>query len=171
VSTVAGDPPVSDAFLPPEWRWDSLRFLGTRGWARAAVLATLTAAAIAVPTRLVATPLFTRMTPPRAFDYPVLAVTSALVGLTISLGTSTTADLANRRALAGGATAYVAVGCPLCNRVVVALLGSAGALGVFAPIQPALGVLAVVVAAFGLRRRLTSGACEPRVIDGGGGRV
>jgi len=37
----------------------------------------------------------------------------------------------------------LAIGCPVCNKLVVGLLGVSGALSVWAPIQPALAVLSV----------------------------
>jgi hypothetical protein len=48
------------------------------------------------------------------------------------------------RAAAGGGLAYLAVGCPLCNKAVVLALGSSGALSYFAPAQPWLGVVALL---------------------------
>lgn len=54
----------------------------------------------------------------------------------------------------GGVGTYLAVGCPICNKLVVALLGTSGALTYFAPIQPLLGVGAVALLVFALRRRL-----------------
>jgi hypothetical protein len=38
-----------------------------------------------------------------------------------------------------------AVGCPVCNKPALLLLGSAGAVSWFAPLQPVLGGLAIVV--------------------------
>lgn len=33
-----------------------------------------------------------------------------------------------------------AVGCPACNKIAVILLGTSGALNLWAPVQPVLGV-------------------------------
>jgi hypothetical protein len=53
-----------------------------------------------------------------------------------------------------------AVGCPICNKLVVALIGVSGALNYWAPIQPALGALSVVLLSAGLAIRLNgSVAC------------
>jgi hypothetical protein len=46
------------------------------------------------------------------------------------------------------------VGCPVCNKLVVVLLGSSGALTYFAPVQPLLGLLAVTLSATALAVRL-----------------
>jgi hypothetical protein len=49
---------------------------------------------------------------------------------------------------------WLAVGCPVSNKLVVALLGTSGALNYLAPIQPLLGVLAVGLSATALMVRL-----------------
>jgi hypothetical protein len=121
-------------------------------WVRAAFIAAASAVVIAVPTRLIPNGFFTRMTPTRPQDYAFLFVSSALVGLTFAARPSTGG--AERSALTGGVGTYLAVGCPICNKVVVALLGASGAMSYFAPIQPILGVGAVALLFVALRRRL-----------------
>ena len=54
----------------------------------------------------------------------------------------------------GGLLSLFAVGCPVCNKVVVAVLGVSGAMSVWAPIQPLLGVASLVLLGYALRRRL-----------------
>ena len=49
-----------------------------------------------------------------------------------------------------------AVGCPVCNKVVLLALGSSGALTWFAPVQPLLAVLSIAGLAWALRVRLTN---------------
>lgn len=56
--------------------------------------------------------------------------------------------------MGGALLSVLAVGCPVCNKLVVLLLGVSGALSWFAPAQPLLAVLSVILLAFGLRRRL-----------------
>jgi hypothetical protein len=49
---------------------------------------------------------------------------------------------------------------PVCNKVVVGLLGAAGAMQWWAPLQPLLGVASVALLAWALRTRLrTERAC------------
>jgi hypothetical protein len=59
-----------------------------------------------------------------------------------------------RLASVGGLLGFLAVGCPVCNKLVVVALGTTGALSWFAPIQPVLAVASVVVLAIALRTRL-----------------
>ena len=55
---------------------------------------------------------------------------------------------------AGGFIAYLAVGCPVCNKLVLLALGTTGAMQWFAPVQPFLAVVGVVLLAWALRVRL-----------------
>jgi hypothetical protein len=55
----------------------------------------------------------------------------------------------------------LAVGCPVCNKIVVGLLGMSGALGVWAPIQPVLAVTAVAALGAAVVVRWRRRACTP----------
>jgi hypothetical protein len=58
-------------------------------------------------------------------------------------------------------TAVFAVGCPICNKIVVGLLGVSGALGVWAPLQPALAVVSLAVLAAAVVLCWRRGDCTP----------
>lgn len=146
------------------------RWLGPRYLALAVTASALTAIVLAVPTAIIANPWFTRMTPVEPEQYAVWIVTSVLTGAL--LATYVDPDL--RRGLGGqsvgaGLLGVFAVGCPVCNKLVVAILGSSGALTYFAPVQPVLGLAAVALAGYGLWVRLQalrSGACRLPVTTG-----
>jgi hypothetical protein len=144
--------------MPQPSTWTAyLRLLGARSWLAAIGAAALTAVAIGVPTDVLPNPWFTREVDVRPLDYGFLALTSAFTGALIATYTlpSTSPDVAGRRAgLGAGVLGWFAIGCPVCNKLVVLLLGSSGALTYFAPLQPVLGVLAVGLAATGLAVRL-----------------
>lgn len=123
---------------------------------KAAVIASVTGALIAVPTRLLATGWFSRMTPVRPQDYLFLVVTSLLTGLVLALPRA--GREAQPAVLGGGIGTVLAVGCPVCNKVVVSLLGAGGAMTWFAPLQPLLGLLSVTALLVALRQRLTQEA-------------
>jgi hypothetical protein len=101
----------------------------------------VTAVLVGVPTGVVDTPLFTRMTPVHGWEYLVLAATVLLAAVWAWLP-------GRARGTAGvtgaGVLSALAIGCPVCNKLVVALLGVSGALGIWAPIQPALAVVSVI---------------------------
>jgi hypothetical protein len=133
--------------------------------------ATLLAGAVAflvigVPTALVDTPVFGRQIAPHWWDYAILGASSLLIGMVWAARTpagpeartGATADpdeeSSRRRSVLAGAVTYLAVGCPVCNKVVLLALGTSGALSWFAPVQPLLGLTAVALLAVTLRRRL-----------------
>ena len=127
--------------------------LGPAYWWRALALAAASGIAIAVPTRLVPNDLFSRMTPTRPLDYAFWVAASLLLGLTLALRSP------HRRAggpVAGGVGTFLAVGCPICNKLVVGLLGVSGALTYFAPLQPLLGSAALVLLLVALHRRASA---------------
>jgi hypothetical protein len=135
----------------------ALRRLGPFGWARVAMWSAVFAAVISIPTRLIPNGWFRRMTPTRPQDYVFLAVASALGGLVVGLRRRT-GGAQDRVAAAGGVGTFLAVGCPVCNQLVVALIGVGGATSVFAPIQPLIGVGSVVLLAWALRATLRDGS-------------
>ena len=62
-----------------------------------------------------------------------------------------------------GLGTFLAIGCPVCNKIALVLLGASGALTVFAPLQPligaaSLGLLAGTLA-WRFRLRARGGAC------------
>jgi hypothetical protein len=131
-----------------------LRGLGWRTWVRAGVASIGTGLVVAIPTRVVPNDWFSRMTPVRPLDYVFLAVSSALIGMVLALRRA--GGPADSAAAGSGLATVFAVGCPVCNKLVVALLGAGGATAWFAPIQPLLGVGAMAIAALALRAQLRS---------------
>lgn len=120
--------------------------------------ATIFALAVGIPTGIVATPFYTRMTPVLWWNYPVWAVTSVLGGLVaatyIRRPGETAAGNGAAAASGGGLLTALAVGCPVCNKLVVATLGVSGAMTIWAPLQPVLAILSVGGLLWVLRRRL-----------------
>ncbi|TFV66606.1 UNVERIFIED_ORG: hypothetical protein E4P37_05745 [Bacillus sp. AZ43] len=127
----------------------------------AAGLATVTfALAVGVPTGVVPTPLFTRMTPVLWWNYGVWAATAVLGGLVVATYIRRPGDRTPRNGVAaasgGGLLAAFAVGCPVCNKLVVAALGMSGALTIWAPLQPVIAVVSIAALGWALRSRLRS---------------
>lgn len=134
----------------------TLRGASVRFWLEAAGWSLVAAAAIAVPTVLVANRYFSRMTPTRWWDYVFLAISAPLIGLVLAAKRLPGASECRTegKTLAGGGLTYLAVGCPICNKIVVAILGTSGALTYFAPVQPILGAMAVGLLVISARRVL-----------------
>ena len=144
-----------------------LRKLPWAVWPRAVVYGAVAAVLIGVPSDLIDTPIFGRPVEARWLDYAILAVTSALIGLVLAarpesggesaIGEGGADEAVERQGTAtiwGGFVSFLAVGCPVCNQAVVALVGVSGALSWWAPVQPVLGIAAVGLLGWTLRRRL-----------------
>ncbi|MFE1210043.1 hypothetical protein ACFW5L_13005 [Streptomyces albidoflavus] len=123
----------------------------------AALGALATALVVGVSTDVVPTPLFSRAVPVQWWNYPALSVTAVLAGLTLSTyvrqpqrGERSTAGDGSRTGAVGGLLTFFAVGCPVCNKLVLVLLGASGAMSYWAPLQPLLAEAAL--------RRLSSRA-------------
>lgn len=140
----------------------TLSQFGPRGWAVAALAAAATLLLIGSLAAIFDNPYFTRMTAVRTQDYAIWVATGALVGLiagTFAVGRATGQG---GKLLAGGFLADLAVGCPICNKVVVLLLGTSGALTFFAPIQIYIGLASVALLGLTLllRARAIAGSCR-----------
>ena len=132
------------------------------------VAAVATALLIGIPTGIIETPWYQRMTPVLWWNYPVWAVSSILTG---ALAATYVRDPAlevpatqGAQTFLGGALSLFAVGCPICNKLVVAAIGVSGALNWFAPIQPVLALASLALLGYALwARRRTAVACRVRV--------
>ena len=148
----------------------ALRAWPRRTWVVAAVAAIATFLLIGVPTDVVPNPVFGRPVEVTWWAPWVLVLTAVLGGLVAATyvrsdagGRPPTADATSsvdsvdrpgRLAGVAGLLGYFAVGCPVCNKLVVVALGTTGALQWFAPIQPILAVASVVALTVALRVRL-----------------
>jgi hypothetical protein len=144
--------------------------------ARAVVAAVATVLLIGIPTDIVANPVFGREVPVRAWELPVLLLTGVLTGLWFGLQPRRGEGVEDSAAPTVGAAglALFAVGCPVCNKIVLVALGTSGALGTWAPLQPwlaglSLTLLAASVAYAARRRPCADGTCVVPVADRPGG--
>jgi hypothetical protein len=111
---------------------------------------------IGLPTAVVPNPVFGRAIEVTAWSYPALVVTALLGGLLAAtyVRTGAPADTTAKVGGVGGFLAYLAVGCPVCNKLVLLALGTSGAMQWFAPVQPYLAAAGVVLLAWALHVRL-----------------
>ncbi len=123
--------------------------------------------AVGLPTDVIPNPVFGRPVDVTWWSYPILLVTAVLGGLLMATYVRTDAsqhidrldadlDTPGRAGGLGGLLSFFAVGCPTCNKLAVLALGSTGALDWFAPAQPILAILSVVLLGWALRARLQS---------------
>jgi hypothetical protein len=157
----APDGTVSVPEPAPPGALRALLGMGSCYWAAGLVVAAVAFTAVAIPTAIIPNPIFGRQVVVRWWDPVVLAVSSVLIGMLWAARRSPAGSpvepaeaSARKRSLVGGALTFLAVGCPTCNKLVLVVLGTSGALSWFAPVQPILGVAAVVLLAVTLRRTL-----------------
>ena len=118
---------------------------------------------VALPTAVIPNPIFGRAIGVTWWSYPVVVITGILGGMLIatyvrptgtSLPSTEKIDRESKMGVAGAAITFFAVGCPVCNKLVLLALGASGAISWFAPIQPFLAVASVVLMAIALVVRL-----------------
>jgi len=139
----------------------ALRLFGLRGWFVAALGTTMALVLIGIPAAVVDSPLFVRMIPTRPQDYVIWVVSAVLVGLIAGTYTSRTPSNNEGKVFSGGMLSFLAVGCPICNKLVVLMLGTSGALTFFGPAQLYIGLasLGLLGWTFSLRARSVAGVC------------
>ena len=152
-------------------------------WAIAWALVSLLAFGLVAA--IIPNPVFGRQIPPEPFAIAVWLVSAPLMGLLGATYSAPAIPAATATRLmpliiepAGGAShrqgttlgtvagfgAFLAIGCPVCNKVALVLLGAGGAMTVFAPLQPLIGAASLVLLAGTLawrfRLRARGGVCS-----------
>jgi hypothetical protein len=147
----------------------------------AALWTLASALAFGLVTAIIPNPVFGRSVAPEPFAIWTWLLSAPLMGLVMATYTAPPPDspierlplepavaaAVDRRTTTlgslAGLGAFLAIGCPVCNKVALVLLGASGAMSVYAPIQPFIGlaslVLLAVTAAWRLRLRALGGAC------------
>jgi len=163
--------------------WQALRAWDARRWWSALLSGVVIALIVAIPTAVIPTPIFGRSIEPTWWSLPVVVLTGILGGLVFATyvrpagvetpiteqsrerapapDSSPASDRPSKVAIAGGALAYFAVGCPVCNKLVLLALGASGAVTWFAPLQGFLALASLVLMGWALFTRLRGQvACE-----------
>jgi hypothetical protein len=144
---------------------NALRLWTTRQWAASVVGGLVIALLVALPTAVIPNPIFGREIEPTWWSYPTVIVAGVLGGLLVGtyvrVPGSEQVDKAMKLGTAGGIVTFFAVGCPVCNKLVLLALGTSGAMSWFAPVQPFLALGSLVLMGWALRMRLRgSVSCE-----------
>ena len=143
-----------------------------RRWVVAAAVAAGTYLFFGLSTAVLANPVFGRSVPPTPWAPEVLIATAILSGLLTAtyvrndgpapirlealeaVSDSGTGTRTARAGAVGSLLAYLAIGCPVCNKIALLLLGTTGALNLYGPIQPYLGAIGIAMLSLALVIRL-----------------
>ncbi len=125
-----------------------------RSWVIAVVGAVATLVLIGIPTAIFDNPFFIRMTPVRPQDYIIWIMTGLLAGLIVGTYILGTGNRSGGKVASGGFLSFLAVGCPICNKLVLLLLGTSGALNYFAPAQLYIGIASLALLGWALHMRV-----------------
>lgn len=136
-------------------RWQAVFSLfRLRSWAIAVAVAVVTLVLIGIPTAIFDNPFFIRMTPVRPQDYIIWIMTGLLMGLIVGTYTLGDGNRSGGKVASGGVLSFLAVGCPICNKLVLILLGTSGALNYFAPAQLYIGIASLALLGWALHMRV-----------------
>jgi len=135
-----------------------LRAWSNRRWITAAVSAIVTGLVISIPTAVLENSVFGREIAVTSWSVPVIVITSILSGLLfatyIKNDSANTEDTSLKIGTAGAFFSFLAVGCPVCNKIALVALGYSGAMNYFAPVQPFLAFAGVAILTYALIMRL-----------------
>ena len=171
--------------------FQALRMWSPRRWGSAVALSVVTGVVLGIVTVIIPNPIFHRDIPPTVWSYPVLVVTALLSGMLMATyvketlpevahdrrhggvgeegGVSATprelkdeaAERTSIMGMIGTFGAWFAIGCPVCNKLALLALGYSGAITYFAPLQPWLAGVSLVLLAVGLVVRLSGEVACP----------
>lgn len=143
----------------------------------------LSLVAFGLVSAIIPNPVFGRQLPPEPFAIWVWLLSAPLMGLVLATYTASTRRTVGTTPLRmidapdpaletgrgttlgtiGSFGAFLAIGCPVCNKIALVLLGASGAMTIYAPIQPYIGAASLVLLAgtlaWRLRTRARGGAC------------
>ncbi len=157
------------------WR-NALAQWSPRRWWAALAFGLGIALIIALPTAVIPNPIFGRAIEVTWWSYPTVILSGILGGLLMasyvrepsssSYPTNIDSDSeqvnaadelkdpALRWGTIGGFASFFAVGCPVCNKLILIALGTTGAVNWFAPIQPFLALASILFMVWALDMRL-----------------
>lgn len=158
--------PTDNATLP-FFPLSPMRTWSARRWWVAVGAGLATMLVVALPTAVIPNPIFGRSIETTWWSYPMVIITGILGGLLLATyirepvpgdGMQDEPEQEADRPLTigavGGLVSFFAVGCPVCNKIVLIALGASGAITWFAPIQPFLALASIVLMTWALRARL-----------------
>ena len=147
-------PPVSN---PATRSAINLAFVGT-----SVAFAFLYLGVVGLITAIIPNALFARIVEPTTWSYIFWLAPAAFFGplaasYVVPIAAVCEVQRVEQSTTVGSVLSFLAVGCPVCNKLVVLALGTSGALTYFEPAQPWLGGLSVVLLGYALWTRFGLG--------------
>ena len=130
------------------WSWPEELHPVLRGW----MATMLTFVALGTISAVWANPLFVRMTPVGAWEFPSLVLLAVLTGTFVALPSA----CGLRRAAAGGTAGFVGIACPTCNNILMLIFGGEALMIWFDPMRPYLTAGGIAVLSIAVWRRWRS---------------
>jgi len=127
-----------------------------RDLARGAAAAAAMFVALGTVAALWTNPWFMRMTPTGGFEIALLLLQSVLAGVYVGLPRS---PCGKRTAGAGAIIGFLGIACPVCNKVLVLLIGSTLLLEYFEPARLYVALAGAVLLAAAVWLKLTRPEC------------
>jgi hypothetical protein len=103
-----------------------------------------------------ANPIFMRMTPAGGVEISLLLLQSALAGLYLGLPQS---PCGKRTAGAGAIIGFLGIACPVCNKLLVLLIGSALLLEYFEPVRLYVALVGAALLALAVWLKVSRPEC------------
>ncbi len=113
-------------------------------------------------TAIIPNPLFARIVEPTVWNYIFWLAPAVLFGplaasYLVPIAAVCDVQRVDQSTTLGSVFSFLAVGCPVCNKLVVLALGTSGALTYFEPAQPWLGGLSVLLLGYAVWARFGLG--------------
>ncbi len=159
--------------LAPATRYSPVRDRSLIAWSAGWTVAIL--AVYGLVSAIIPNPFFARGLAPEPFAVAVWLLSAPLMGVVMATyfaplpaGVAVTTDApagkdGTTAGTVGGFVAFLAIGCPTCNKIALVLLGTSGAANVFGAVQPLLGAVSLALLAgtlvWRMRLRARGGAC------------
>ncbi len=147
------------------WR-EALTQWSSRRWYAAVCSGLAIGFLIALPTAVIPNPIFGREMKTTWWSFPTVILSAILSGLLVATYVRESinddeievkgSDTSLRIGTLGGFITFFAVGCPVCNKLVLLALGASGAVSWFAPIQAFLAVISLIFMLWALNVRLVN---------------
>ena len=131
------------------------RFMVWKALASSAGMGLAVLLLVGIPSGVIPNPYFIRPLDARPTDYVFLAVITALaVALGATYGVPKSCSPQDSKAFGSAFLLFIGIGCPVCNKVVIAVAGASGALTYFEPVQPFFSLAAIVLMGVALALRI-----------------